>query len=264
MFDIHGRNIGAAATGANLTLSSQYADPGSPMADAGSGAHFGGDILGDPYNLCRTNEFVNAACVGASDYYEATFSAAAVVSSVVFVNRLDDSFGERIVAGSGVVQLVAADGTADIWQSFAAAGGNGTVSRFVFAPVDPPAPPEPVDEGAAGVRYVRITAAPGQCLHFHELYVFDASYTNVAAGRNATSSGQAGAGSADAGVDGVIDMDETGPAQMVNGSACDGSAWWTLAAPSSTCRRSFFSTASPSRRKAPSSRRSRGARWAPP
>ena len=64
------------------------------------------------------------------------------------------------------------------------------------------------------------------------IFVFDASYTNVALQKPATSSTLQSSFTAAMGVDGIIDYDNyvgtTPVGNLVSSSACDGSAWWQV------------------------------------
>ena len=85
---------------------------------------------------------------------------------------------------------------------------------------------------AAFPRTVRITSAPGKCLQFREVYLFDNNMTNVAFFKNATMSTGAtftdsnGVYTPAMGVDSLIDMDNIG-GNMVS-LPCDGSGWWQV------------------------------------
>ena len=93
---------------------------------------------------------------------------------VYFVNRLSCCNG-RILQFNGQLQLLAANGS---FYAKVPATYNGTVNTFSFAtPVPNPTPNpnlpvqlDPIQRSTA-VRYVRVNAAPGQCLHFRDILV---------------------------------------------------------------------------------------------
>lgn len=169
------------------------------------------------------------------------------VSSVVFVNRLDAGLNARInTSVPGVLSLLAANATV----LSTAAVSSMSVSVFTFpnnaqqGPIWPSNPrstaPAATFQASAQnqlayVRYVNITAAPGRCLFFRELYALDATYTNVALYKPSTASAPAffdpsfGAFTSNNtafGTDGVIDMD--GPAGNMVNLGCAGIASWQV------------------------------------
>ena len=195
IFDVNGRNVGATAAGAALSLTTTY----SPNY-----AYYGGDFLADPYVYDPLQIFVNAGCSATSDYYQAIFPPGpafaagmpAPVSQIVFVNRMNGE-NTRITTGAGQVQLFSINGSVIAWQPIT---NTGTVSVFNYttwgqsnAPLAPnPASPSQTDATARtlGVRYVRIVAGVNQYLHFRELYVFDNTSTNVALLKSTSASSQ--------------------------------------------------------------------------
>ena len=120
------------------------------------------------------------------------------------------------------------------------------------SPQPTPAPSDPSQRSSQlyfATRYVRLNAAPGQCLTFREIFVFDSSATNVALLQRANGSaavpyhpigpaapqfGPAGvilsSSTPTKGVNGLIDFDDpSGAAGDGYFSVdCDGSAWWQV------------------------------------
>jgi hypothetical protein len=132
-----------------------------------------------------------------------------------------DSVINRPVINRYNVTTRAANGTAiesaTLWS-------NATVVvRGLSSPFNPPVLPDPASPAQlAGrdswVRYVRITLPSANFLHIRELFVFDATMTNVARNRSCSMSAavrtstQAGVGTTgcNRAVDHVVDFDNTG------------------------------------------------------
>ena len=230
VFDINGRNLGASAAGASVSLSSQYGT---------NAAQYGADLLADPNVAEATGAFVNAGCTAPSDYYTVNFpptSNPTAISTIFFVNRLNGGLlNSRIVNSGGQVLLFSAAGPLNL-ISDRAITSSGTISTFVYASavaVPTPSPSDPaqlsVDNIAQGTRFVYIAAAPGNCLTFREIFVFDRTYANVALLKSTTSSALTASSTSAMGVNNVIDFDNTSPSSdMVSTSACDGSGWWSV------------------------------------
>ena len=236
VFDVNGRDVGASVAGAALSQSTVY---GSNFAS------YGGDLQCDAWGNFGTQTFVNDGCTAASDYYQAIFPPSpplypnglpAPIASVVFVNRLDGGNNQRIVSSNGVVQLFNPFGAMTASRPITS---NASITVLTFgisnAPVYPN-PASPFQTSAANrlllPRYVKLIAAPGQCLAFREVFVFDSTYTNVALLKSSTSSSlvtsDPTAYSPAMGVDGVIDMDNVASGNMVLSSACNGAGWWQV------------------------------------
>ena len=108
------------------------------------------------------------------------------------------------------VELLAYNGT----TVNSAITSSGTVSTFNYLPLVPastPLPTSPVQTDPVqrlnAVRYVRVSAAPGNCLTLREVWVFDSTNANVALMKPTTSSAQTAGNTAAMGVNGVIDFD---------------------------------------------------------
>jgi len=225
VFDVNGRDVGATAAGAVTSLTSTYGT---------NYASYGGDLLADAYANELTQAFVNAGCSALSDYYQVTF-APTRISTIYFVNRVSNGLNQRIVASSGQVQLFSPAGGA-----FAVATlpitSNQTITTFTLsapAPVSLPDPSDPSQTSGANqaqfVRSVRIDAAPGNCLTFREIFVFDTTYANVALLKSTTSSSLASGSSSAMAVDAVIDFDNTASgSNLFASSSCSGAGWWQV------------------------------------
>ena len=230
VFDVNNRNVGATAAGATEKLTSTY---GTNVAS------YGADLMADPNLAETTGAFVNAGCTALSDYYSVTFKPVAnptQISMIYFVNRLNGGLlNSRIVNSQGQVQLMSAAGPLNLVFNRAITS-SGTISAFtVVAPVAAPTP-SPSDPSqlsdysiSQGIRYVRINAAPSSCLTFREIFIFEATYVNVALLRSTSSSTLTQGSTSAMGVNSVIDFDNTSPtSDMVSTAACDGSGWWQV------------------------------------
>ena len=58
--------------------------------------------------------------------------------------------------------------------------------------------------------------------------LFDPTWTNVALKKTATASAQYAGASVAAGVDGIIDMDNTGTGNLTHSASCTGAGWWSV------------------------------------
>ena len=125
--------------------------------------------------------------------WNVTFAAPTPISTVYYINRLDSCCVNRVNTSQTVITLLATNlsvvATAPIKT-------GATVSTFTFndyqtAPVNPNLASAFQTSSAnllALPRYIRITSAPGKCLTFREVFVFDNTYTNVALLKTATMS----------------------------------------------------------------------------
>ena len=102
------------------------------------------------------------------------------VSTAYFVNRMDGNLN-RIVTGNGAVSLY---NLANVVTATLPITSSKTVSTLTFnTPTVQPTPdPASAIQSSAALksttpRYVRLTAATGQCLAFREIMVFDSTYT---------------------------------------------------------------------------------------
>ena len=251
VFDVDNRLVSALQTGASTVASTTY------CANAGTAnffcnyAFYGNDMLADTYTLDTPNQrFFNANCqAGNSDYWQVTFAYAppgspfypnpipAAISNVYFVNRDYNGFNTRIVpaAGAAMVQLIQTNGSIVAQQPLTTA----TVTTLTFNTPSPAPTPNPLSivqqdpyAKLVSTRFLRINAAPGNCLMFREVMVFDTTYTNVALMKPTSSSTQASGYTSSMGVNGVITYDAytgaTASGDLVSSSACDGTAWWQV------------------------------------
>jgi hypothetical protein len=220
-----GRIVSSWLTGATMSLTHQY---------PGQYASFGGDLCADPYddggNICG---IAGTSTVSTGDAYTVVFPGGAYgateVSTVYYVNRMGGTAG-RITAGDGVISLLTP--TNSLWN-YASITSAGTVSEFSFSTSLAPVYPEVGDPLQAAyastwVRYVRLAAAPGNCLGFKELFVLDNTLTNVALLKATNASAQTSGAAAANGVDGVIEYDDATTTYLTQDAACDGSGWWQV------------------------------------
>jgi hypothetical protein len=114
-------------------------------------------------------QFVNTACGSNTyDYYSATWGYPTPITTVYYVNR--PSFATRIITSNAQLELFSQNGTMVASQAMLS---SATVSTFTFNPPVPASTPSATDpvqmsplRQQLDVRYIRINAAPGQCLHF--------------------------------------------------------------------------------------------------
>jgi hypothetical protein len=222
-----GRIVSSYLTGATMSLTHQY---------TGQYAFYGGDLCADPYddggNQCG---IAGTSTEPTGDSYTVVFPGgiygATEVASAYYVNRMGGTAG-RITAGQGSIALISPTNMATGYVSITSAG---TVSEFSFstslAPVYPSAG-DPVQAStyyrSTWVRYVRVAAAPGQCLGFKELFVLDDTLTNVALLKAVNASAQTTGAAAANGNDGVIQYDDATTSYLTQDAACDGSGWWQV------------------------------------
>ena len=237
VFSSTGQNLAASILGA---VSSQTTTSGTAVAA------YGNDMYADPATASARGWLTNGACSGVgADAWTVRFPPAAgyplglptLISSVVYVNRMDSCCWARVNTSASVIQLIAPNGT--VVQQAPIPDGR-TVTTLTFANAQTtaiaPDPTSAFQTSAANrlalPRYIRIASAPATCLHFRELYVFDTTLTNVALFKTTTASVGAlytdasGSYTPSMGVDGVIDMDNAA-GNMYN-SPCDGSGWWQV------------------------------------
>lgn len=212
-------------------------------------------MLADPIVHPTNEQYVSSACIPASTPQNDTYNVAfppelplypggkpVAISAVYFVN---DGLNPQAIKNSfGKLQLVAPNGTVVAQRSLL----STNVTSFIFISPSPAPTPRPADvttlkTQSQAVRYVRLTAAPGQCLSFREIFVFDDTTTNVAILRNASSNSlgqvshslQYGASNGlfapSQGVNGIITMDATPGSPADDGfisATCDGTATWQV------------------------------------
>ena len=170
----------------------------------------------------------------------------APISAVVVINRLDGGTNARMNASGspGVLALLGANGT--VVSTRAVSSLSVSVFNFPNSAQSGPVFPNnsastapAAFQSAPGaqlnfVRYINVSAAPGACLAFRELYAFDNTLTNVALYKptaaslpSYTDSSFGGFTSyASYGVDGIIDMD--GAAGNMVHLPCNGEGWWQV------------------------------------
>lgn len=171
----------------------------------------------NPYSAWTSQNF-HAACVSTASY-RLNFTSPQLISAVLVFNRQDTSTASimnRPINSRYTVQGRAANGTIiDTATLYSAT--TVVVRNFAANPMlAPPAAPSvtdaslPIAGGENLARYLRITSAQAQFLHFRELQVFDASLVNVARGRSCATSGAPRAGTeCGKATDGIIDFDST-------------------------------------------------------
>ena len=197
-----GQNVAAAALGATaaFTAGTVYSASGTSQLAA-----YGNDLITDPYVVATLNlpSGLMAGTTGAGAW-TVTFPVANplywplpqpyLIASVVMINRLDCSVCLLRMNGA-VVTLTGPNNTvvqSNVISLNSATQLTASTINFVNnAQAGPIFPNSSLAQpGVAAlqsspfvntfVRYINITSAPGKCLHFRELYVFDSSYTNVA------------------------------------------------------------------------------------
>jgi hypothetical protein len=224
-------------TPAGRVVSSYLSSPPATMVEtnpyAGQPASAGGDLCLDPLsdggNLCTV---AGTSSSPYGDSYTVTFAGGpTLVSSVYYVNRVGSPYATRITSGNGSLTLLSPNGAAVTH----AISSSGTISEFAFSPSLAPVYPSPSDPNQASatyrslwVRYVHVAAAPGACLAFKELWLLDASFTNVALRKNVTASPQAAGAAATNGNDGLIQYDDTTLTYVTQDAACNGSGFWEV------------------------------------
>ena len=257
-FTSTGQNVAATALGATSVWSAgtQYPGPPNPLLNT-----YGNDLVTDPYlayNGGNSPQQITGSSAGATwlltfpvmDAVEYPFGQPAQISSVVVINRIDQPSANVYTRINGAnVTLMAANYTVQSTATLTVTSTYATALTATFpnnaqtAAIFPnsslsTAPAQTAANLNSLVRYINITSAPGACLSFRELYVFDNTYTNVAFFKP-TSQGSGGitlsfyndpvyyfTSFSSYGVDGVIDMDNSA-GNMVN-LPCDGSGWWQV------------------------------------
>ena len=213
--------------------------------------YYGNDLFTDPWLAASQNSPVGAfaGSVGGPAVWTLQFPPVPI-SSVVFINRCDGGFNARInTTTPGIMNLVDANSTILSTRTIS----SMSVSVWNFpnmaqqGPIFPNSSLAPASVQALQtsqvylntlVRYINITSAPGKCLYFREIYVLDATLTNVALYKPTMMGGEgsqlnfytdplAGFVSYPSyGTDGIIDQD--GPQGNMVNLPCDGTGWWTV------------------------------------
>ena len=168
------------------------------------GPQFGNDMQID----LSVNETGMVSCAGAptGDWWQVTWPVGTPVALIYFVNRYTETGplnNLAITNGTGTVTVYSQSGTqlasaallSNTVTTIAsgALGSAGVAAMGMSTPIGPgyPNPADPWQSSFAGqnlgVRYLNITNAPGQFLHFRELFVFDTTWTNVALNKPVTS-----------------------------------------------------------------------------
>lgn len=187
VFSNVGQDLAAGSLGAIASFSTGIA---YSVGGATQTASYGNDLLTDPYLAMAANPPAGAIAgtVSGPASWALQFAGArpAPVSSVVLINRVDGGTNARMNATSpGTLTLVAADGA--VVASRAVSSLSVSVWNFLDTAQRGPLYPAVNDSFQASAanqfkyaRYVRVAAAPGQCLAFRELYALDDTFTNVA------------------------------------------------------------------------------------
>lgn len=186
----------------STTLSSPPATMSmNPLLGTGNAATFAGDLCMNPVEGAGCTYTHSASAPTA--FYEVVFPTGPTpVSFVHFFNRVTTGCGAgtaacewRITNGFGNVTLHSPSGrvvTSAVMQAT-------PVTTFTYDAPTGATTPDPTSAFQTNPtnrllkpRFVRVNAAPGQCLHFRELMVLDTTFTNVALMKPTTGSAQFG------------------------------------------------------------------------
>ena len=257
-FNSAGQNVASDILGSTAAfVPSIYGTTvGVPYSSAGATQwpYYAIDMFTDPFLAAAANPPAGAM-VGTSSSgtftWQLTLSPRAgpqAISSIVFINRCDQTnlyLNLRInTTTPASLTLIGQNNT--ILSQRPVLGYSVSVFNFpnnaqtgpIFANSSlSTAPPQTAANLNSLIRYINITAAPGKCLYFRELYAFDGTVTNVALFKPTSQSNTSYNGGyldpagftsfSSYGVDGVIDMDNLSGGNMVN-LGCSGNAWWAV------------------------------------